>query len=128
MFLVVYNQYMKRLILISLLLASGGSIAEEDADLRTARILASSILVIDWWQTRYIAESPNYVEENKDLGFYPTKREVDLYFIGTLAGFYLLNQFGNKQWKWLVTGNYIVTGAEAITRNYNIGVRFDFSF
>ena len=48
-------------------------------------ITANTLIVADWGQTRYIADSPDFYETNPILGTDPTTGEVNKYFLSSLA-------------------------------------------
>ena len=55
--------------------------AKAEDSLRVNYVLMNTTLAIDWLQTREISRNPNFFELNPILGKYPSKRDVDLYFL-----------------------------------------------
>ena len=45
---------------------------------------AMALMAVDWGQTRYIAQHPEYYEVNPILGRHPSTKAVDLYFVGAM--------------------------------------------
>ena len=97
------------------------------ADTDWARVAMNTATVLDWAQTRYIAAHPEYYENNKILGPYPSDAAVNRYFVLALlsynvAGEYLISE---KYRAYFYSGVALVHG-EAVLQNYNIGLRFRF--
>ena len=85
---------------------------------------ANISLVVDWGQTRYIADSSKYHETNSLLGKYPTTGDVNRHFVGSLI---LVNGIGyaldnNKYWYMAVVAKQLTY----IIRNKRIGVEIKF--
>lgn len=95
-------------------------------ELRLSNIAMNTLIIADWAQTRYIADSDAYYETNNMLGRYPTTGEVNKHFITYLllsnATSYMLPDKYVKAFEWSVTGyqfNYV-------TNNYSIDIGFKF--
>ena len=114
---------MKYLPLIALVLFSYCSEIKAD----NYQFAANSLLVIDWLQTRDIADSDEFTEKNKILGKYPASNKVNKYFLtaivlNNIIGEYLLPP---PYRKYFYIG-VISTQSVVVTRNYSAGVRFRF--
>lgn len=55
--------------------------------------------IIDWGQTRYIADSDEFYEMNPVLGANPTKEAVDLYFAVTLVSHTAISFILPEKWR-----------------------------
>lgn len=87
----------------------------------------TTLHVIDWGQTRYIASNPDkYYEKNPLLGRHPDKDTVDIYFVGTLIAHTAITHILPSKYRpwWQV----ITIGVEAtmVGLNYNLGIKTDF--
>lgn len=87
----------------------------------------STLHVLDWMQTRYIAKHPEeFHETNRNLGRHPSTREVDRHFIalGTLqlAAVALLPTTYRA---WFQTATIYVE-ASAVQGNMELGIGFSF--
>lgn len=83
--------------------------------------------VVDWAQTRYIADHPeDHYETNTILGPHPTTKEVNLYFIGTIIEANAIYYFVPDDWKPLLSAIYIKQRYDAYTTNKELGVRLQF--
>lgn len=84
-------------------------------------------LVIDWGQTRTIAQDPRYQEANVVMGTHPSLRKVDLYFVSAIAATYsakyVLNERQREQtWAFITS---VEVGC--ITRNkFQFGIKMSF--
>lgn len=85
---------------------------------------SSTLLVLDWAQTRDLVRSENYRERNPILGEHPNVGDVDKYFATALllnAGIaYLLPQTPRR----LFLGAVILVETGTVIQNYRIGLRF----
>lgn len=94
----------------------------------TARqVVYSTLHIMDWGQTRYIATHPEkYHETNPILGSHPSLRSVNLYFGATLlchtAISAILPDKYRRAWQYVTIG---VEGAYVV-HNFNIGIKFGF--
>ena len=92
------------------------------------RTSANTLLVVDWLQTRYIADNPDdYHEINPIMGEHPSIGEVNAYFLGSiiamnLIGEYALDRSGRK------TLYIFITGMEtlAVSNNFQLGIKLRF--
>lgn len=87
---------------------------------------AATFTVIDWAQTRYITQHPQFYETNPILGKHPSIGRVNTYFAGALIGGTLLTlALPERDRKWFLGG---VTALEVgvTAHNANIGIRVDF--
>lgn len=87
---------------------------------------AATFTVIDWAQTRYITQHPQFYETNPILGKRPSIGRVNTYFAGALIGGTLLTlALPERDRKWFLGG---VTALEVgvTAHNANIGIRVDF--
>lgn len=99
--------------------------AEENTPLK---IVGNLLLLVDWHQTRQIANHPEiYYEKNKFLGKHPSVKKVDSYFIAAIIGINLLDyvikdeKISNAFWIGIIT----VEGY-TVSRNLGIGLRLNF--
>ena len=114
---------MKWLILLCLL--STPAYAWTEADTRR-QLVYTTLHVIDWGQTRYIATHDKFYETNPILGKYPSTQDVDGYFAATLAGHtlvsYLLPPKYRKWWQIIWIGAEFKT----VAGNYSAGISVHF--
>lgn len=122
---------MKNILLaLVLLFLSNTAFAEHDewtADDTKRQAVYYVFHVIDWGQTRYIADHPKqYYELNPIIGEHPTTGRVDGYFLATAllhTGIaYVLPSDWRKGFQYVT----IVFEAGVTNRNRNIGVKIDF--
>ena len=93
----------------------------------TARQLAfTGLQLIDWGQTRDIAQNPNRRELNPILGPNPSTTDVDVYFAATTLGHYVVSRALPPEYR--KVWQYVWIGAQAgnVVRNYQLGVRVRF--
>jgi len=92
------------------------------------QVTYSALHLLDWSQTRYIAENPSryYESYNLVLGRHPSKDKVDIYYAATLAIHTavarLLDGPYREGWQ------YITIGVEGpmVVHNFRIGIGFGF--
>lgn len=118
------------LMVLSLLLMhtsahAGATWTREDVWLESAWQMLN---VIDWGQTRYVSESPDFHEWEKNPAIRPTPtlRSVDAYFI-TVAAFHWavsnsVDAHNRQMWQWISLG----FKAGGVFRNWSIGVGLKF--
>ena len=84
----------------------------------------TGLMVVDWQQTREIAEKPDqYWETNCILGKHPNTAKVDRYFVGAAlfnfgAAWFLPAEY-RDDWQWFCVG----VSATLVGHNYRIGLR-----
>jgi hypothetical protein len=91
-------------------------------------LFMNTMLVLDWGQTRHIANNPTrFHETNPILGEHPSLRKVDAYFLSSLA----INNV--LYWKVIPKKYRTAYGTAAgawelgfVVRNNQIGIKFDF--
>ena len=93
---------------------------------KTLMIAANTAIVLDWAQTRYIANNPQYYEKNPFLGDHPTIKEVNRYFIGSLLLTNLSAHFLPDNKKSLYYGSVLVYEMGFVYNNHQIGIQFEF--
>ena len=117
---------MKLLPLILILFVGCAAVPfESGSTADTARQTAfTALLAADWYQTRRIADDPNYYETNPVLGEQPSSSSVDLYMVGCAVGHAVVSGC-LKPGKWREAWQYLWVGAEGATvvNNHRIGVR-----
>lgn len=117
---------MKYIAILLILFSASANADWTNADTKHQAIF-TGVLALDWAQTRYIAKHPDEFQEiNTILGDHPTLGRVDGYF-ASLA----LIHFGISYLlpdRWRPVWQYVSIGFEAgiVTRNYKLGVGFDF--
>jgi len=82
-------------------------------------IALTTVMAIDWLQTKEIARNDDYEETNPILGEDPSQMQVDAYFLGAWAA-------TTATWrKWFQFG---VIGVETgyVIHNHAIGIRISF--
>jgi len=83
--------------------------------------------VLDWAQTRYIADHPdNHIETNTILGPHPTSGDVNRYFISSIIEANAIYYFMPDSWKPFLSGLYIKQRYDAVTTNRELGIKFQF--
>jgi len=79
--------------------------------------------VVDWQQTREVADRNDFYEMNPILGPNPSRDQVDLYFLGTwvvmTGAAYLLP----RPWRERLQYVGIVVESGVVTRNFAMGLR-----
>lgn len=87
----------------------------------------TSLHVIDWGQTRYIAQNPlNHSEVNKILGEHPSPERVDVYFAGTLIAHVLVTHFLPAKYRpWWQLATISMEGY-CVNHNFKAGVKVAF--
>jgi len=119
-----------RSLLLALLLFASAAHADDDWTRQdTYRQAAlTTLLVVDWAQTRYIVKNPNEQdgESNPVLGSHPSTGRVNNYFAASIAAHaaisIILPPTLRHGWQ------YVWIGAEVnqLARNYRLGVRMNF--
>lgn len=112
-------------LLVGALLSVGATADWTQGD--TARQLAlTTLLILDWGQTRDIATNPRFHELNPLLGRNPSTGRVDNYFAATTVGHYLVSRAlppeYRRVWQYLWIGSQTAT----VHWNYQMGVRVRF--
>lgn len=114
---------------IAVALCSLGSANAEgwNQESRDRQAIYTALHVMDWAQTRTIAQNPErWREMNPILGAHPTTREVDQYFAITLAGHYLIANVLPAQYR-AYFQHVTISIQTAVTRNnVLLGVKGEF--
>jgi len=87
-------------------------------------LLCISLLVVDWLQTRFIADHPErFTESNLILGEHPSLRAVDIYFACCVAATMVLAWL--LPYWWAIGAGVALAALEAFVtvRNYRHGIR-----
>lgn len=119
-----------RAALFALLLAAWPAHAHpaewNDTD-RALMATALALHVLDWAQTREIAKPGNGVHEiNPILGEYPSRRDVDAYFLGTSLLMFVAAHALPELRRPMLWG-YVAVGAITVARNHLVfGIRVGF--
>ena len=108
---------MKKLILILIVFLAGCS---------PLHFTANTLIVADWSQTRYIANSPDYYETNPILGANPTTGEVNKYFLSSLAVYNATYYLTPNKHREKVATFVSVFQFGYVYNNYTMGVGFSF--
>jgi len=88
-------------------------------------ILATQL--IDWLQTRDIADNPDkFLEKNPILGDQPSEGDVNKYFIASALGNYLLTKALPPKLRPLLQNASIRLQGDCITGNANLGIGLKF--
>ena len=97
----------------------------EDYILQTGFITVTSI---DWMQTRFIATNENYDENNLILGYNPSLKKVNLYFISSIILHTSISFILPKKYYLRSAWQSIWIGIETkcTVQNYDIGIKFKF--
>jgi hypothetical protein len=126
-----------RLVLFLLILASCSAHAEEwkAADYKLLAA-ATTLLVVDWGQTRNMTRSPLYItrcncqdpyyEHNPILGKSPSIGEVDKYFALSILGTVGVSYALPAKWRRYFLGGVIVLESAVVMRNHHIGLRVEY--
>jgi hypothetical protein len=88
---------------------------------------ATVAMVIDWRQSRVIAENPGqYHERNPFLGRHPSRGTVDIYFAAALLGNALIAHALPRNWRkaWLIGMTAMEVGVIANNLAVGIGVQW----
>jgi len=109
-----------------ILLATPSFAADEwtKADI-TREAVFVGLQLIDWQQTKYIANHDEFTELNPILGKYPTTSEVDRYFAITTLGHIAVTHVLPKKYRPYWQYTWIGIQGFTVTRNFIIGVRFN---
>jgi hypothetical protein len=89
-------------------------------------ILYAGLHVADWNQTLQIADGETYKESNKILGEYPSKDQVDLYFLTSLLGHYYIAKKLNQPYRLAWQSVWINVQYNAVKHNHKIGLKVKF--
>jgi len=117
------------IVLVGMLFASSIVKAEESwtsADTNRELVYAS-FHVMDWAQTRNISRNPDkWYETNALLGRHPSTDKVDLYFLLTWVGHYLVADNLSPRNRKLFQNVTILLEAGYVTHNLSLGVNIKF--
>ncbi len=87
----------------------------------------TTLELIDWLQTRYIADNPDkYMEFNSILGESPNLEDVDKYFATCLIGSYILYKTLPDKWKTVYLTGGLILEVGCVGNNYRIGIGLKF--
>jgi hypothetical protein len=127
---------MKATWIVVLFVAAGnaGAACWPESDLvRKAAWASNAAILIDWGQTRYIADNPErYKEDNRHIGPHPTTGDVSRYFIQRLIQVNftacVLGRMGNfgEKLQGAYWGYQIIYNMRIVKGNYEIGIRVDY--
>jgi len=85
--------------------------------------ISTGLQVIDWRQTRCIAENPDkYWEINPVLGKHPSKGEIDLYFAGSFAMRVGVARILSGKWRKMWLSGWIGASAYCVITNDKVGI------
>ena len=122
---------MKTIILAVLLLSSSAAFARDEwRPSDTYREVAFQTLnVVDWGQTRYIAEHPDQFHERESqqfIGLHPTTGKVDAYMAETAVLHFVVAYFLPSEWRSVF--QYITIGGKlnSTISNASIGIKVSF--
>ena len=92
----------------------------------TSAIIANLFLIMDWGQTRYIANHEQYTENNAILGKHPSTQSIDKYFMTTIAltngiAYYIPDKYQNN---WYITVGTLEGLTVIHNKSIGIGMRF----
>lgn len=114
-----------RIISIVLLLFSGQCLAWTDEQKILAGV-AYTAMVIDYGQTRTIAKTPWFHENNPMLPKYPTISQVNRHFaIAAVASYLIAENLPSEQRTWFLRGLALVQ-VGVVAHNVSLGIRMDF--
>jgi uncharacterized protein (DUF486 family) len=104
-------------------------VAQAEQWTETQKTLAASYLiahVIDWGQTRYIAQTPDKsTEYNSILGSHPSMAKVNTYFLLTpVLWYYALDNIPQYRTAALTVLNLVQIGV--VAHNYHVGIKVSF--
>ena len=116
---------MRGLLLVAFIFISTPAYAWTKADTQR-QLIYSTLHVIDWGQTRYIATHDDYYETNLFLGKQPSMQEVDTYFAATLAGLALVSYLLPPDWRKIWQVVWIGARFKTVADNYSLGVNIHF--
>ena len=85
-----------------------------------------STLLIDWHQTRQIADHPGYSERNELLGKHPEQPKINRYFGAVMIGQYLIADALPGYWRNSFLGAVTLTEIHVIGKNKQIGLSWSF--
>jgi len=113
------------IILILLLVYSPIHAADKWDKMDYSLLAASSVLkVIDWQQTRYIANNPDrFYEQNPILGKHPSETEVNLYFVASYAGQVIIAHYLPSKYRKCWLGLWIGMSGRNSIHNNSIGIK-----
>ncbi len=111
-----------KIIIIIFLLISHSALLSAN----TERQWANAAILIDWAQTRKIADDNNYYEKNAFLGKAPKTGDVNKHFILSILVINLMGEYlPNESSKYFYIG---IAGAETVNilNNHRIGIKLKF--
>jgi hypothetical protein len=122
---------MKTILAVLLLLPAVSPADWSSAD-TTRQVLFTTVLALDWAQTRYIATHPeNHREKNPIIGEHPTTGRVDGYFASSAlihwsVSYLLPDKYLGIKWRSIWQNISIGVETGVVARNYRMGVGFNF--
>ena len=124
---------MKWILLLFIFLSATAHADAWDATDKNLALAATAATVIDWGQSRWIAQheaairaSDAFHEVNPILGRHPSMRAVNTYFAASLIGGALLSNYLSSQHRKWFLGSVVALELVVIGRNKLIGVGFNF--
>ena len=90
----------------------------------TARELAfDAASLVDMGQTHYIGDNPQHWQElNPILGSHPSSAKINEYFVGEMAGHYLISYLLPEEYRSYWQTGTLVLELGVVGRNYNLGI------
>lgn len=116
-------------VVFMILVLSKPSLAFDDWSKQDVALQAvfTSLHIIDWGNTLYIADNPRYYSEtNMILGKHPNRGNVNLYFAGTLAGSVLVTHILPKKYRPYFQTIIISIETAAMANNHAVGIGMRF--
>ncbi len=89
-------------------------------------VASNSLILIDWAQTREIADNDNYYEVNPHLGRHPSSGDVNRYFLGSLALHNLIGAMLPRRLKRYYYGSQFAYRLSIVGNNAQIGIDLKF--
>lgn len=115
--------------MVALLFASISTTSAQEWDQasRDRQAIYTALHLMDWAQTRAIAQNPDrWREVNPLLGWHPSTRDVDQYFAVTLLGHYVIANWLPENYR-AIFQHLTISMEAAVTRNNIIlGIKGDF--
>ena len=125
-----FKKFTAFLIMIMVLMLLGcATFNTQDPWTRNQKILqgtSMALQTLDWGTTLDIVDREGYYETNPIIGKYPSKGRINLYFICSMAGKFLLAHYlpSNLRKYWF--GSNILISSYMVNNNYGIGLRVNF--
>lgn len=89
-------------------------------------IVTTAVIVLDWGQSRDITQRDDIYEKNKHLGPYPSRSEVNEYFIARIISNSILHRVLPEKYLLVYQVYTVADHGMAVIENHQLGLTVDF--